>query len=416
MGKMTSRPDPRLRLAGGALSGLLCTAALAIVLGVGAGSQARAAASSVTVPSEQAGYISAGLQVQKDKVYLVTATGLINYCGGASQPQCNATPDGSVSGESHCGSETGVAALCGQLIGRVATGAGFPLGSAVEFTAPETGALELAVQDFGNRDNNSGSFSVKIEEAPAGKIRGQVVDEDGNGMPEVLVSAKGKKDLATKTDFDGNYKIVVPGDAGGRYLVKPSSGRQTFKPKQLPVIVKDGKSVRAGFTAVGCPTGDARDRPAARARPKGDQFRPRNGLYVYDGGSFDGLSPGFAVSLYYQCAKKTLFANVEPATPEQGKFPPFKCTDGRTVSPVQYEIPLGPIKFAGEHAFQFRERFNADTLLVIVRGSFFNETKAFIRSVRIQETRRGQPGCVHDDDGEYQLFLEDENPTPFGGR
>ena len=237
-------------------------------------------------------------------------------------------------------------------------------------------------------------------------IEGRVVDEGGHGVPDVRIDAKGPAKLSAVTDFDGGYVIEVPDDALGSYKVEPRksckrSCRGGYDPTKTKVEVADDGTARADFTER-CAIG----RQALRAK----RFTPENGLYQPAGGDISALAPGFAVSLYYQCAKKTLFANVEPAAPN----PPFSCVDGVTRSPVDFPVQTGPIKLGGERAFAFRERLNGKTLRVLVSGRFETRKRAEISKVRLIQSGQGVvPACTYEDDGTYLVDLVDDNPTPF---
>src|SRR5262245_7160450 len=105
---------------------------------------AGAAPTTVSVDGQQP-WTATGISVQAGQVVAITATGRINYCSGA--PQCDATPDGSVSGESHCGTPGSPTGSCGALIGRIG-GSSFVVGSNFKMKATTSGALELGIQDF----------------------------------------------------------------------------------------------------------------------------------------------------------------------------------------------------------------------------------------------------------------------------
>jgi hypothetical protein len=114
----------------------------------------------VTVPADKA-FVPAKVKVVAGQVLQVKASGTIKFLGGDSSAKADA--DGFPARYSGCGGP----GLCGALIGRVAGGAPFLIGS--NYTKPVTtaGDLELGINDYDVSDN-SGSFSVSISILPAG--------------------------------------------------------------------------------------------------------------------------------------------------------------------------------------------------------------------------------------------------------
>ena len=110
----------------------------------------------LSVPSGSAW--SASVPVTTGEKLVLTASGEINYCNG--EARCRSTPDGSLVGESICGTPP----MCGALIGRFNQGTPFLVGKSKELVAAANGKLYLGVNDQpGYYGDNVGSFTVTIQ-------------------------------------------------------------------------------------------------------------------------------------------------------------------------------------------------------------------------------------------------------------
>jgi hypothetical protein len=108
------------------------------------------------------------IHVDKGDLIQAKATGKINYCAG--ETRCEATPDGSLVGESIC-PDVGI---CGALVGKFPGKPTFVIGKSSVFRAPRSGAFKLGVSDFpSEQGNNIGSFHVTL------KISGNLVQVSG---------------------------------------------------------------------------------------------------------------------------------------------------------------------------------------------------------------------------------------------
>ena len=170
-----------------------------------------AANRNVSIGGTQESWLDTGIILDGKKAIKAKAQGEINYCGGA--PQCDATPDGSVSGESHCGGGITSAggALCGALIARVGgvEGTSFILGTGVTIPKTYKGRLEIGIQDF-KFDDNSGSFNVTFSGVKREKfdLSGYVLGSSGIPFPKERVFATFKdKRYASRTDANGRYQF-----------------------------------------------------------------------------------------------------------------------------------------------------------------------------------------------------------------
>lgn len=56
------------------------------------------------------------------------------------------------------------------------------------------------------------SAMATVTQSPTIKVRGQIVDEQGEPMPGTTVRVKGGQG-GTITDLDGNFQLEVPGNA-----------------------------------------------------------------------------------------------------------------------------------------------------------------------------------------------------------
>lgn len=201
---------------------------------------AYAAERKVTVQGSSESWVSSGVVLDGKKRVKVKASGLINYCSGGSQ--CDATPDGSVGGESHCQSGTNAPfALCGALIARVAGGTPFVVGTGVTLPKSSVGALEFSIQDF-KFDDNSGQFNVTVSNVPKEKftLSGYVLTSGGQPFPgERILVTSGRKRYAATTDVGGFYALELE---EGNYTVAPV--RQNSVP---PTFVPQSGTDRALF-------------------------------------------------------------------------------------------------------------------------------------------------------------------------
>jgi hypothetical protein len=403
----------RVPLFGGLLAALIFSATLV---------PAAAAPTTVAVDGQQP-WTSTGLNVQAGQVIKVTATGRINYFNG--EPQTEATPDGSVSGENHCGGPS----LCGALIGRIAGGEAFAVGSEFKTTATVSGPLDLGINDFdddpdGIFDNNSGSFTAEVEIDPPSLISGRVVDGDGHGIPDIRINAKGKAGLSDTTDFDGQYEIEVPGNKLGEYTVTPKGDckkacRGGFDPKSRRLDVAAGDTATANFTG----------KCAGRKRSARAGFSPQHGLY---GGA--GLA-----SVYYSCLSKTVRAarSVGNMSCENvdGALGPVD-----TVTPVSryglHGFPAGQTKLDGR-SFKLKNSFARvemipgnqapddfqplqGSLIVKINGEFAGSDRVDVRwsavasGVKLPSspTNTG-PGGRCTETGKSKLLFAEPDPSPF---
>jgi hypothetical protein len=202
---------------------------------------AAAAATTIAVDAQQP-WAAQGVAVKKGQTIKVSATGRINYFNG--EPQTEATPDGSVSDENHCGGP----GPCGALIGRIGeAGAPFFVGSEYKAKARATGTFQLGINDFdddpdGIFDNNSGSFSARVkvegkgsaEPKPPEKLVATVIElknSDGK-RPTAQVFKDGKWQRLSPGDSlreharirtVGDTQMAIELDLGGRVVVRPGS-------------------------------------------------------------------------------------------------------------------------------------------------------------------------------------------------
>jgi len=210
---------------------------------------ALAATHALSIPGSQSEWLDTGVILDGKNTFTIKATGTINYCGG--QPQCDATPDGSVSGEAHCGGgPTDAGGLCGALIVRIGGVGGSTMEVGSGFTFPKTtkGRLEIGIQDF-KFDDNSGTFSVTIKSKKKEKfdLSGYVLGSTGTPFPrELVVVTNRNKTGHAKTDSSGRFQFSNLSE--GRYTVKLSrtlrftkkftaldgfAGQQAFQPPRI---------------------------------------------------------------------------------------------------------------------------------------------------------------------------------------
>lgn len=190
----------------------------------------------VNIPLSHSGWMATGVILDGKRSVKVKATGSGNYCSGG--PLCNATPDGSLSGESHCQSGTNAPfALCGALIGRIGAGTPFVLGTGVSLPRSAKGALEIGIQDFLFEDN-TGNFSVTIKNYKKDKylLSGNVLTSNGKPFPNERLRIIGKnKTYLVRTDSNGFYSAELK---EGKYKITPER-QQAFPSSFNPLTSVD---------------------------------------------------------------------------------------------------------------------------------------------------------------------------------
>jgi hypothetical protein len=142
--------------------------ALAFALAAAAPTAARAASGSrskTVKVSANKGWVSSGLTLAAGEQLKITASGSVRFI--AKDKAAAADPDGLPAHYQGCGGP----GFCGVLVGRVAAGTPFLIGSTYTGPATAAGALELSVNDY-NPADNSGSFSAHVTVAPAGTFTG----------------------------------------------------------------------------------------------------------------------------------------------------------------------------------------------------------------------------------------------------
>jgi hypothetical protein len=140
---------------------MLTAAVVLTVSNLGGAATTRATGSTggtTTIKVSSTSAWSASVPVTRGEKLMLTATGEINYCAG--QARCRATPNGSLVGESICGTPPN----CGALIGRFNEGTPFLVGESKELVAEAAGELRLGVNDQpGYYSDNQGAFTVTIK-------------------------------------------------------------------------------------------------------------------------------------------------------------------------------------------------------------------------------------------------------------
>jgi hypothetical protein len=140
----------------------------------------------VTVRSDEA-FVSTGITVATGQWLQVTAKGTVEFLHGVDDAKAN--PDGFPARFSGCGGP----GFCGVLVGRIAGGAPFLIGSSYAAPVAAAGPLELGVNDYDPRDNDGSFKAVVSVGAPpvTGAVASAATPDLGTDVPAGRSSGEG---------------------------------------------------------------------------------------------------------------------------------------------------------------------------------------------------------------------------------